>query len=68
MSSLRSGVVSIPIQLQVEKELTCFTDWAGGPGDSAQDVEWLDNKLSQFFAENEGGSVNSLAGKLQNTL
>ncbi|KAG9942350.1 homoserine acetyltransferase, partial [Aureobasidium melanogenum] len=25
--------------------------WAGGPGQSKQDVEWLDDKLREFFAE-----------------
>ncbi|KAJ6121042.1 hypothetical protein N7523_005322 [Penicillium sp. IBT 18751x] len=26
--------------------------WAGGPGDSKEDVAWLDEQLSTFFAEN----------------
>lgn len=26
--------------------------WAGGPGDSKEDVKWLDEKLKEFF-ENE---------------
>lgn len=42
--------------------------WAGGPGDSMEDVKWLDNKLSQFFADNEGDGVNSLTEKLKSTL
>jgi homoserine O-acetyltransferase len=25
--------------------------WAGGPGQSVQDVKWLDEKLREFFAE-----------------
>ncbi|KAI9741765.1 MAG: hypothetical protein M1834_000151 [Cirrosporium novae-zelandiae] len=25
--------------------------WAGGPGDSGEDVEWLDAKVAEFFAE-----------------
>jgi homoserine acetyltransferase len=25
--------------------------WAGGPGDSVEDVKWLDGKLREFFAE-----------------
>ena len=28
--------------------------WAGGPGDSKKDMEWLDDKLKVFF---EGVSV-----------
>lgn len=23
--------------------------WAGGPGDNAKDVKWLDDKLREFF-------------------
>jgi homoserine O-acetyltransferase len=23
--------------------------WAGGPGDNQDDVQWLDDKLSEFF-------------------
>jgi hypothetical protein len=23
--------------------------WAGGPGDNAEDVKWLDDKLREFF-------------------
>ncbi|KAJ5780047.1 Homoserine acetyltransferase [Penicillium paradoxum] len=42
--------------------------WAGGPGDSKEDVEWLDNKLTQFFADNKGDDVESLTKKLQSTL
>lgn len=26
--------------------------WAGGPGDSKEDVKWLDEQLRQFFADN----------------
>ncbi|KAL4818588.1 hypothetical protein BDW67DRAFT_9544 [Aspergillus spinulosporus] len=26
--------------------------WAGGPGDSKDDVRWLDEQLSRFFQEN----------------
>lgn len=26
--------------------------WAGGPGDSVEDVKWLDQKLADFFAKN----------------
>ena len=25
--------------------------WAGGPGQSTEDVEWLDGKLREFFDE-----------------
>lgn len=33
-------------------------DWAGGPGQSKADVQWLDQKLSQFFLEHELGNVS----------
>lgn len=37
--------------------LTCLlVDWAGGPGDSKDDVEWLDKQLAQFF----GGRFESV--------
>lgn len=26
--------------------------WAGGPGDSKEDVRWLDEQLRAFFASN----------------
>ena len=26
--------------------------WAGGPGDSKEDLQWLDEKLMTFFTEN----------------
>lgn len=26
-----------------------WIDWAGGPGDSKEDVEWLDKRLASFF-------------------
>lgn len=55
-------------KFQVNTKLTGLTDWAGGPGDNPEDVEWLDNKLSQFFADNGGDEVNSLAEKLHSTL
>lgn len=29
-----------------------MADWAGGPGDSKEDVEWLDKKMAKFFSEN----------------
>ncbi|KAK9853814.1 Homoserine acetyltransferase [Penicillium brevicompactum] len=42
--------------------------WAGGPGDSKEDVKWLDDKLTRFFEINQGDEVMSLADKLQSTL
>lgn len=30
----------------------CRVDWAGGPGENQEDVKWLDEQLSRFFAEN----------------
>lgn len=51
-------------------EANTTSDWAGGPGDSKDDVEWLDNKIAQFFADNKptGVHVNTLTEKLQTTL
>jgi homoserine O-acetyltransferase len=40
--------------------LTQITDWAGGPGDSKDDVEWLDEQLREFFQKN-GSTVREKA-------
>ena len=32
---------------------TIWGHWAGGPGDSKEDVKWLDEQLGVFFAEND---------------
>ena len=32
---------------------TIWGHWAGGPGDSKDDVKWLDEQLGVFFAEND---------------
>lgn len=29
-----------------------WTDWAGGPGDSKEDMTRIDQKLAKFFSEN----------------
>ncbi|KAJ5578646.1 uncharacterized protein N7459_007610 [Penicillium hispanicum] len=42
--------------------------WAGGPGDSKEDVEWLDKQLARFFAENPSDGVASLTRNLQGAL
>ena len=34
--------------------------WAGGPGDSKEDVEWLDEKLKGHFTANKAASRPSL--------
>ncbi|KAJ5711964.1 hypothetical protein N7488_006120 [Penicillium malachiteum] len=39
--------------------------WAGGPGDSEEDVKWLDKQLQQFFAAEY---MADLAKKVQNVL
>jgi homoserine O-acetyltransferase len=43
-------------------------DWAGGPGDSKEDVAWLDKQLANFFAENKPDEVAALSEKLQGEL
>lgn len=42
--------------------------WAGGPGDSKEDVEWLDKNLAHFFEANPPDTVAGLAKKLSGTL
>ncbi|OKP09928.1 Homoserine O-acetyltransferase [Penicillium subrubescens] len=42
--------------------------WAGGPGDSKEDVAWLDKQMAEFFAANPPDSVTALGEKLQDTL
>ena len=32
--------------------------WAGGPGDSKEDVTWLDDQLKLFFTEHEMRNVS----------
>lgn len=34
--------------------------WAGGPGDNAEDVKWLDEKLKVFFEQEKIGDVEAL--------
>ena len=34
---------------QLEIFPTIWGHWAGGPGDSKEDVDWLDKQLSVFF-------------------
>jgi hypothetical protein len=29
--------------------LTRIIDWAGGPGESKEDVKWIDQRLSEFL-------------------
>lgn len=36
------------------------SDWAGGPGDSKEDVKWLDDHLRKLFADNGASDVNKL--------
>ena len=33
--------------------------WAGGPGDSPEDVKWLDDKLRDFFEKNQMSDVKA---------
>ncbi|KAJ5226350.1 hypothetical protein N7468_007575 [Penicillium chermesinum] len=42
--------------------------WAGGPGDSKEDVKWLDQQLADFFAEHTAGQVSGLAEKIKEAL
>jgi homoserine O-acetyltransferase len=36
--------------------------WAGGPGDSAEDVKWLDKKLEEFFDKEKIDEVEIIRG------
>ncbi|KAJ5535787.1 hypothetical protein N7513_008973 [Penicillium frequentans] len=42
--------------------------WAGGPGDSKEDVEWLDMQLKQLFAENQPRGIAGLVEMVKNVL
>ncbi|KAJ5259367.1 hypothetical protein N7478_012348 [Penicillium angulare] len=42
--------------------------WAGGPGDSKEDVEWLDKQLAKFFAESKSDGIADLVEKVKSTL
>lgn len=33
--------------------------WAGGPGDSTADVQWLDEQLGAFFVKNDLGKLRT---------
>lgn len=48
--------------------LTSVSDWAGGPGDSKDDVAWLDKHLADLFAENQTEAVSALADKVKTSL
>ena len=39
--------------------------WAGGPGDSLADVQWLDDHLKRFFAVATGDAASLAAGVKQ---
>lgn len=54
MFSLQFGVVSTLLAQELPAKLICLhlPDWAGGPGNSKEDVMWLDQQLAQFFADN----------------
>ena len=43
-------------------------DWAGGPGDSKEDVKWLDMQLKHFFAENPSDGVSAVRESFQRSL
>ncbi|KAJ5901546.1 hypothetical protein N7495_002074 [Penicillium taxi] len=42
--------------------------WAGGPGDSKEDLIWLDKQLSRFFSENKPDGITSLSEKFEGVL
>lgn len=44
--------------------LTYTLDWAGGPGDSKEDVKWLDDHLRKHFDDTEQLSSKVSAVKL----
>ena len=47
VSNMKAGVG------RLEVFPTIWGHWAGGPGDSKEDVKWLDEQLGVFFAEND---------------
>lgn len=46
VENMRAGVGTLKVIPSV------WGHWAGGPGDSKEDVKWLDDQLRIFFAEN----------------
>ncbi|KAJ5925935.1 hypothetical protein N7454_007445 [Penicillium verhagenii] len=42
--------------------------WAGGPGDSEEDVKWLDQRLGELFAEDQPRGVAGLVEKIKKVL
>lgn len=39
-------------------------DWAGGPGDNQEDVQWLDSRMARFFADNDMDGINAKLKKM----
>ena len=39
--------------------------WAGGPGDSKEDVDWLDDKLKAFLGKEKVDDVEALRSGLE---
>ena len=44
---------------QLEVFPSIWGHWAGGPGDSKADLEWLDEQLSVFFEKNGTGKLGT---------
>lgn len=47
-----SGAVSNIHTVKLDYKLNPELDWAGGPGQSKDDMVWLDQRISNFFDEN----------------
>lgn len=58
VASMKPGVGKLDIFPSI------WGHWAGGPGDSKEDVEWLDGQLGRFFAENQPDRVTGIARNL----
>lgn len=45
-----------------------ISDWAGGPGDSKEDVNWLDKQLREFFVAHAADGVANLVDSVKRSL
>lgn len=44
---------------QLEVFPSIWGHWAGGPGDSKEDLKWLDEQLKSFFDKNGTGKLDT---------
>lgn len=49
---------------QLEVFPSIWGHWAGGPGDSQEDVKWLDEQMSAFVAKHSVQDIQERLGKI----